>query len=116
MAGCCVEFAGLMGAVAGLLATVDGPTSFIKEEGKNIRGWKPQAAGERYAEYIRDAFKTPYVIGAFWCNPINSKPGFSKAGIKQGLFDEGLTPRPTLNRAIVELNKHLTRNTPVREN
>ena len=89
----------------------------FKEAGKNIRGWKPEetpkAAGERYAEYIRDAFATPYVIGAFWCNPINSKPGFSKTGIKQGLFDVGLTPRPGLNQAIIELNKHLVQNTPV---
>jgi hypothetical protein len=88
----------------------------FKEEGKKIRGWKPEEtpklAGERYAEYVREAFATPYVIGAFWCNPINSKPGFKKAGIKQGLFDQGLTPRPELNKAIRTLNEFIGEATP----
>ena len=88
----------------------------FKEKGKKIRGWKPEespkVAGQRYAEYIRDAMATPYVIGAFWCNPINSKPNFMKTGIKQGLFDQGLTPRPELNRSIRALNRFLDQKTP----
>lgn len=86
------------------------------EEGKKIRGWKPEespkAAGERYSEYIKEAFATPYVVGAFWCNPINSKPGFNKQGIKQGLFDVGMTPRPELHEAIRELNEFLVEKMP----
>ena len=54
----------------------------------------------------------PYIIGAFWCNPINSKPGFKKAGIKQGLFDLGIVSRPELNKAIRELNRFLEAETP----
>ena len=88
----------------------------FKEEGKNIRGWKPEenatTAGQRYSEYIRDAFATPYILGAFWCNPINSKPGFQKKGIKQGLFDQGLVARPGLNQAIRSLNLFLSQSTP----
>lgn len=83
---------------------------------KKIRGWKPEPnaeiAGRRYSEYIRAAMATPYIIGAFWCNPIDSTPGFRKTGIKQGLFDQGLTPRPELHRAIRELNLFLIENTP----
>lgn len=88
----------------------------FEEAGKTIRGWKPQKspklAGERYAEYVREALATPYIIGAFWCNPINSIPGFAKAGVKQGLFDVGLIPRPELNAAIKELNRHIAESTP----
>ena len=90
----------------------------FKEQGKSIRGWKPEEspklAGERYAEYVREAIGTPYILGAFWCNPINSKPGFNKTGIKQGLYDRGLTPRPELNQAIRELNQFLKQATPGR--
>lgn len=88
----------------------------FKDGDKNIRGWKPEEnpkiAGERYAEYLREAMATPYIIGAFWCNPMDSKPGFGKSGIKQGLFDQGLTPRPELNQAIRELNQHRVEITP----
>lgn len=90
----------------------------FKDGDKNVRGWKPEAspkiAGQRYAEYIREAMATPYILGAFWCNPIDSKPGFKKTGIKQGLFDHGLTPRPELNQAIRELNRFLDKKTPSR--
>lgn len=83
---------------------------------KKVRGWQPELspkiAGERYSEYVRDAMATRYIIGAFWCNPIDSRPGFKKTGIKQGLFDRGLTPRPELNRAIRELNQFLIDKTP----
>jgi hypothetical protein len=88
----------------------------FKDGDKPIRGWKPQEnaeiAGQRYAEYLRDALETSYIVGAFWCNPIDSKPSFNKTGIKQGLFDQGLTPRPGLNQAIRELNRFLEKTTP----
>lgn len=88
----------------------------FKDGEKNVRGWKPQEdpkiAGERYAAYVREAMATPYIIGAFWCNPIDSKPGFKKTGIKQGLFDHGLSPRPELNLAMRELNRFLDQRTP----
>lgn len=88
----------------------------FKDGGKKVRGWKleenAKIAGEKYTEYVRDAMATPYVIGVFWCNPIDSKPGFSKAGIKQGLFDTGLKPRPELNKSIRELNEYIAEQTP----
>ena len=89
----------------------------FKDGDKNIRGWKPAesaaVAGQQYAEYVSEAMATPYVIGAFWCNPIDSQPGFQKQGIKQGLFpDQGLTPRPELHQAIRELNQRLVKDTP----
>lgn len=88
----------------------------FKDGEKNVRGWKPQedpkTAGECYAAYVREALATPYILGAFWCNPIDSKPGFKKAGIKQGLFDHGLSPRPELNLAIRKLNRFLDQRTP----
>ena len=56
----------------------------FKDGDKDIRGWKPQEtpglAGRRYAEYVRAAAATPYILGSFWCNPIDSAPGFNKTG------------------------------------
>ena len=90
----------------------------FKDGNKQIRGWKPEEnagiAGERYAEYIREAFATPYILGSFWCNPIDSKPGFNKTGIKQGLFDRGLKPRQELHGVIRDLNRTLLQTTPTR--
>ena len=69
----------------------------FKDGDKSIRGWKLQedarAAGVEYAKYIRAAMETPYIIGAFWCNPVDSTGAFNKSGIKQGLFENGLKPR-----------------------
>ncbi|MGC6424968.1 MAG: endo-1,4-beta-xylanase [Lentimonas sp.] len=89
----------------------------FKDGDKKIRGWKLQendrVAGERYIEYVRAALETPYIIGAFWCNPIDSTPTFNKgSGIKQGMFDDGLTQRPGLSEAIIELNRHIAQVTP----
>jgi hypothetical protein len=55
---------------------------------------------------------TPYIIGAFWCNPINSRPNFGQGGIKPGLFDVGLKPRLELNAAMRELNEYLNEMAP----
>ena len=90
----------------------------FKDGDKSIRGWKLQdnarIAGERYAEYIRAALETPYIIGAFWCNPVDSTPAFNRGGLKQGLFGDGLTPRPGLSEAVIELNRHIAQVTPDR--
>lgn len=88
----------------------------FKDGDKDIRGYKPmetsEAAGAAYSAYLRDAMKTPYIIGAFWCNLMDSKPGFKKSGVKQGLFGEGLAPRPDLHDSVRDLNKHRDKNTP----
>ena len=83
---------------------------------KNIRGYKPlenaRAAGDAYTAYLREGMATSYLIGAFWCNPVDSTGGFQKSGIKQGFFDKGLAPRPGLIEAIREFNKHREEITP----
>lgn len=90
----------------------------FKDGDKSIRGWRLQedarAAGVHYAKYIRAAVETPYIIGAFWCNPVDSTPAFNKGGIKQGLFSEGLKPRPGLGELVLELNQHIAKVTPDR--
>jgi hypothetical protein len=92
----------------------------FQEEGKKVLGWKlvenPKIAGERYSEYMKEAFATSYIIGAFWCNPVTQlKPAFYPPGfVKQGLFEEGLKPRPELNQAMRELNQFLNDKTPKR--
>lgn len=87
----------------------------FKDGEKNIRGGRLEAnddvAGQRYSEYILEAVATPYVLGAFWCNPIDSHPP-GKAGVKQGLFGTGMTPRPDLPRHMKELNQRLKELTP----
>ncbi|GAB6165970.1 hypothetical protein JCM19992_19700 [Thermostilla marina] len=88
----------------------------FKEPGKQVRGGKfaesPAEAGRFYAEYVREALQTPYILGSFWCNPVDSAPGFGQAGIKQGIFDRGLGPRPDLNTALIDLNAYLRKHTP----
>jgi hypothetical protein len=82
----------------------------FKDGDKDIRGGKVEPddaiAGKYYTEYIREALATPYIIGAFWCNLIDSaQPG--KPGIKQGLFLDGLKPRPALHEQIRKLNEQI---------
>ena len=86
----------------------------FKDGDKKVRGWKLQEnaaiAGELYAKYIRAALGTPYIIGAFWCNPVDSTPNFNKSGgLKQGMFGDGLTPRPGLGEAVIQLNRHIAK-------
>ena len=93
----------------------------FKDGDKSIRGWKleedARAAGVQYAKYLHAALETPYIIGAFWCNPVDSTGAFNKtAGLKQGLFGDGLTPRPGLSEAVIELNRHIAKVTPGRTN
>ena len=88
----------------------------FKDENKDIRSWKPEndsiAAGKEYVQYIKDAFETDYIIGSFWCNPVDTPKGFSKPGIKQGFFGVGLTERPGLHQQVQELNRHIVASTP----
>ena len=88
----------------------------FKDGDKSIRGWKIQedarTAGIHYSKYLHAALETPYIIGAFWCNPVDSTPNFGKTGIKQGLFEKGLKPRPGLGEMVLELNKYIAKVTP----
>ena len=88
----------------------------FKDKGKDIRSWKPEpdsiAAGKKYAEYIRNAFKTNYIIGSYWCNPVDTPKGFSMEGVKQGFFGVGLSERQGLHQQVRELNRHIVASTP----
>ena len=92
----------------------------FKDGDKSIRGQlqdNARIAGKCYVEYIRAALKTPYIVGAFWCNPVDSTPAFNRGGgLKQGLFGDGLTPRPGLSEEVIELNRHIAQVTPDRAN
>ena len=83
----------------------------FKDGDKDIQSWKPASdsieAGKVYAQYVSEALKTDYIIGVFWCNPIDTPKGFSKPGVKQGFFGEGLTERPGLHQQVQELNRHI---------
>ena len=91
----------------------------FKDGKKDIRSWKPETnsvtAGKAYAEYIQAAFKTDYILGTFWCNPMDSQKGFGKEGIKQGFFNNELSPRPGLHQSVLELNKMIRNMTPAKE-
>ena len=43
-----------------------------------------------YAEYVKAALNTSYILGVFWCNPVDTPKGFGKSGVKQGFFADGL--------------------------
>lgn len=88
----------------------------FKDGDKDVRAWKLAAnsveAGKAYDEYVRAALATDYIIGVFWCNPVDTPKGFSKPGVKQGFFGEGLTARPGLHQAVKELNAYRDQITP----
>jgi hypothetical protein len=90
----------------------------FKDGDKDIRSWKPAAdsvaAGKAYAEYVKAALKTDYVVGVFWCNPVDTPKGFGKPGVKQGFFGKGLTERPGLHQSVKELNAYRDEITPKR--
>ena len=83
---------------------------------KDISGWKPEPnsieGGNAYAQYIKDAFNTGYIIGSFWCNPVDSPKGFDKSGVKQGFFGEGLTKRDGLHESVRKLNRYIEKSVP----
>ena len=88
----------------------------FKDGEKDIRSWKPAAdsvtAGKAYAEYVQAALQTDYVIGVFWCNPVDTPKGFGKPGVKQGFFEKGLVARPGLHQSVKEVNSYRERVTP----
>ena len=88
----------------------------FKDGDKDIRSWKPEAdsvaAGKTYAEYVKAALATDYIVGVFWCNPVDTSKGFGNPGVKQGFFGEGLSERPGLHQAVKELNAHRDGVTP----
>ena len=88
----------------------------FKDGDKDIRSWKPAAdsiaAGKAYADYVKAAINTDYIVGVFWCNPVDTPRGFGKPGVKQGFFGPGLTERPGLHEAVKELNAYLKQATP----
>lgn len=82
----------------------------FKDGDKDIRSWKAEnnsvAAGKAYADYVKAAIDTDYIVGVFWCNPVDTPKGFGKPGVKQGFFGDGLTERSGLHQAVKELNAY----------
>ena len=90
----------------------------FKDGDKDIRSWKPEkdsiAAGKAYAEYVKAVLKTDYIVGVFWCNPVDTAKGFGKPGVKQGFFGKGLTERPGLYQSVKEVNSYRESLTPTK--
>lgn len=88
----------------------------FKDGDKDIRNWKPAensvAAGKAYTKYVKAALATDYILGVFWCNPVDTPRGFNNPGVKQGFFGDGLTERPGLHQSVKELNAYLVSRTP----
>lgn len=90
----------------------------FKDGDKDVRNWKLSddsiAAGKAYEAYVKAAFETDYVIGVFWCNPVDTPKGFGKPGVKQGFFADELAVRPGLHESVRQLNTFLKKQTPSR--
>lgn len=88
----------------------------FKDGDIDIRSWKPEessvAAGKAYAEYVRAALQTDYIVGVFWCNPVDTPKGFNIPGVKQGFFGPDLAERAGLHEAVKELNSYRVKLTP----
>lgn len=88
----------------------------FKDGDKDVQMWKMEedsiAAGRAYSDYVRSALDSEYIIGVFWCNPIDTPKGFRKAGVKQGFFGDGLSERPGLHEAVRKLNAYRDEITP----
>lgn len=88
----------------------------FKDGDKDVRMWKLAddsiAAGKAYTDYVKAAIDTDYIVGIFWCNPVDTPKGFGKPGVKQGFFGDGLTERPGLHQAVKELNAYREEVTP----
>ena len=88
----------------------------FKDGDKDVRSWKPEensiAAGKAYAEYVKAALQTDYVVGVFWCNPVDTPKGFGKPGVKQGFFGKGLVARPGLHQSVKQVNSYRESLTP----
>lgn len=88
----------------------------FKDGDKDIRSWKAAAdsvdAGKQYASYVRAALETDYIIGVFWCNPVDTPKGFNNPGVKQGFFGEEMSKRPGLADAVKAVNAYRHEITP----
>lgn len=88
----------------------------FKDGDKDVQMFKIEedsyAAGRAYSNYVMDALKSNYIIGVFWCNPVDTPKGFRKPGVKQGFFGDGLSERPGLHDAVRKLNAHRDEMTP----
>ncbi|MEM9481912.1 MAG: hypothetical protein AAGA58_19855, partial [Verrucomicrobiota bacterium] len=88
----------------------------FKDGDKDIRSFKPAKdsvdAGKQYADYIKAALATDYIVGVFWCNPVDTPKGFGNPGVKQGFFGPNLTERPGLHEAVREVNAYREKVTP----
>ena len=90
----------------------------FKDGDKDVQMWKMEedsfAAGRAYSNYVRAALESEYILGVFWCNPVDTPKGFRKPGVKQGFFGEGLAKRPGLHDAVRKLNAYRDEITPER--
>lgn len=88
----------------------------FKDGEKDVRNWKlaedSTSAGEAYSAYVKAALNTDYILGVFWCNPVDTPKGFGNPGVKQGFFGDGLGERPGLHQAVRELNAYGQELTP----
>ena len=88
----------------------------FRDGDKDIRSWKAEknsiAAGKAYSDYVKAALDTDYIVGVFWCNPVDTTKGFGNPGVKQGFFGEGLAERPGLHQAVRALNVYRESMTP----
>ncbi|MEM7455107.1 MAG: hypothetical protein AAF456_12220 [Planctomycetota bacterium] len=80
----------------------------FKDGDKEVNSWNMSedsfAAAEAYTQYVTAALESEYIIGVFWCNPVDTPRGFNLSGVKQGFFADGLGGRPGLYDAVRELN------------
>lgn len=90
----------------------------FKDGDKDVRMWKlaenSTEAGHQYVDYLKTALETDYIVGVFWCNPVDTPKGFGKAGVKQGFFGDGLTERPGLHQSVMAFNQIREKRTPKR--
>ena len=88
----------------------------FRDGDKDVTNWKlykdSVAAGEAYVEYVKAAMATKYILGVFWCNPIDSSKGFGETGVKHGFFGDGLSERPGLHEAVRKRNAYRDNITP----
>lgn len=85
----------------------------FRDGDKPVRGGQlapdDRAAGEYYAEYVKEARRTGFIIGTFWCGLADSE-NRGKPGIKQGLLTGSHQGRPALDAQMTSLNRWLTEN------
>ena len=88
----------------------------FKDHGKEVNAWNISedsfAAAKAYTEYVTAALESEYVVGVFWCNPVDTPKNFGKKGVKQGFFGDGLVERPGLYDAVKNLNVLREKMTP----